>query len=168
MSIGKRLLPEFDHEMALTRKTLERVPAEHFEWQPHEKSMTLGGLTTHLANVASWGSLTINNESFDMAPPGEEPVRVEMVVSAEEALERFDKNVADARVALEGVSDEEFLAPWTLLSGGEAIFTMPRIAVYRGMIMNHTIHHRAQLGVYLRMKDVPVPALYGPSADEMD
>lgn len=166
MSIGTRLLPEFDHEMALTRKTLERVPAEHFEWQPHEKSMTLGGLTTHLANVASWGSLTINNESFDMAPPGEEPVRVEMVASVEEALERFDKNVSDMRVAIEGASDEEFLAPWTLLGGGEVVFTMPRIAVYRGMIMNHMIHHRAQVGVYLRMKDVPVPALYGPSADE--
>lgn len=166
MRISETLLPEFDMEMANTRKTLARVPDDKLDWKPHEKSTTMRGLTTHLANLVSWTVYTLDRDSLDVAPVGEEPFRVPPVNSTEEALETFDKNVAAARAALAGASDEDLMKPWSLLAGGKTIFTMPRIATLRSMVMNHTIHHRAQLGVYLRLNDVPVPSIYGPSADE--
>jgi uncharacterized damage-inducible protein DinB len=166
MAISESLLPEFDQEMANTRKTLERVPDDKFGWKPHEKSYAMGGLTTHLANLPSWAVLTINADSFDMAPPGAEPFKMPEVKSRQEALEMFDKNVADARAALAAASDEHLLKPWSLLSGGNTLMTLPKIAVLRSFVMNHIIHHRAQLGVYLRLNDIPVPSIYGPSADE--
>ena len=166
MPISSALLPEFDHEMANTRKTLERVPEDKFDWKPHEKSMTMQSLTTHLSNLVSWGVHAIDKESLDIAPVGGPPLRAKPVESVQEALETFDKNVAAVRAAIKGASDEHLRQPWTLLSGGKPIFSLPRIAVLRAMVMNHMIHHRAQLGVYLRLNDVPVPPLYGPSADE--
>lgn len=166
MQIREMLLPEFDQEMQKTRTTLERVPEDKFSWQPHEKSMTMVGLTMHLANVPSWAVFTLNEESFDLAPPGEEPRRMEAVSSVEEALERFDKNVSEARAALEGSSNEDLNASWTLLHAGQKIYSASRISVFRSMVMNHMIHHRAQLGVYLRLNDIAVPSLYGPTADE--
>lgn len=166
MTISQSLLPEFDQEMANTRKTLERVPDDKFGWKPHEKSWAMGGLTTHLANLPSWAVLTINADSFDMAPPGGEPFKNPETKSRQEALEMFDKNVADARAAIAGASDEELFKTWSLLSGGHTILSLPKIAVLRSFVMNHIIHHRAQLGVYLRLNDIPVPAIYGPSADE--
>src|SRR4029079_11547355 len=160
------LLPEFDREMVGTRKTLERVPYEKFDWKPHPKSMAMGGLATHLANIATWAIHTIDQDSLDLSPGGTPLPGAELAKSQEELLETFDANIAKARAAIAGASDEELFKPWTLLSNGNAIFTMPKIAVLRGFIMNHLIHHRAQLGVYLRLNDLPVPSIYGPSADE--
>jgi uncharacterized damage-inducible protein DinB len=159
------LLPEFDQEMANTRKTLARVPEDKLDWRPHEKSMTMGGLATHLANLPSWAAHGINLDELDVAPNGV-PFRVEQIKSRAEALENFDRNVADARAAITGASDEHLFKPWALLSNGRTIMTMPRVAVLRSFVLNHMIHHRAQLGVYLRLNDIPVPSVYGPTADE--
>jgi uncharacterized damage-inducible protein DinB len=166
MSISKFLLPEFEHEMANTRKTLERVPDDKFDWKPHDKSMTLGGLATHLANIPSWTKNTFAVDELDVAPPGAPPYRLEQAKSRAELLDAFDKNVTEARAALEAATDENWQGKWSLLMTGKTIFTLPRPAVFRGFIMSHSIHHRAQLGVYLRLLDVPVPSIYGPSADE--
>ncbi len=163
MSISQSLLPEFDQEMASTRKTLERVPDGKFAWKPHEKSGTMGWLANHLADMPTWFALTIKRDSIDVAtdaPPS--PPK-----STKELLEKFDKGVVDARAALVGVSDADLMKPWSLLKSGLVLMTMPRIACLRTLVMNHAIHHRAQLGVYLRLNDIPVPAVYGPSADEM-
>ncbi len=166
MSISASLLPELDQEMAGTRKTLERIPENKFDYRPHEKSFSMIALATHIANMLGWGRDTLASESFDISPVGGEPYKEEPAKSVAELLEKFDKNLAEFREALASADDKALMANWSLLSGGQTIFTMPRIACIRGMILNHLIHHRAQLGVYLRMNDVPVPALYGPSADE--
>ncbi len=166
MSLSQGLLPEFDQEMALARKTLERVPEGRNDWKPHEKSMTLGRLASHIAEIPGWGSVTIEQDQFDMAPPGAPPYQPPVFETREALLAEFDKGVAAARRAIAAAGDDGWMQPWSLLNGGQTLFSMPRIAVLRGMIMNHLIHHRAQLGVYLRMNDVPVPATYGPSADE--
>src|SRR5262249_48629454 len=166
MSIAQSLLPELEQEMAGTRKTLERIPEDKFEWRPHPKSFTMIALATHIANMVGWGTVTIKQDSFDYAPPGAEPYKEEPAKSVPALLETFDKGLAEFRKALAGASDEALLKDWSLLGGGKVVFTMPRVACLRGIIFNHLVHHRAQLGVYLRMNDVPVPALYGPSADE--
>ncbi|NIR49596.1 DUF664 domain-containing protein [candidate division KSB1 bacterium] len=166
MALNETLLPEFDHEMANTRKTLERVPDEKLDWKPHKKSWSLRELATHIANLPSWTLHTINEDSIDIAPSEGQSQQVPPAKSRQELLERFDKNVADARSAIADTSDEHFLKSWTLKSGGESMFTMPRVAVLRSFIMSHSIHHRAQLGLYLRLNNVPVPAIYGPTADE--
>ena len=165
MGLSNALLPEFDNEMANTRKTLERVPDDRFDWKPHEKSTAMGGLAGHLANLPSWGSLTVGSDSFDMAPGGQ-PLKAPALSSGKEVLAKFDENVAATRAAIAGASDEELFKPWTLLSNGNTLITMPKVAVLRNFVMNHMIHHRAQLGVYLRLNDIPVPSIYGPSADE--
>ena len=165
MGLAQSMLPEFDHEMANTRKTLERIPEDKFDWRPHEKSTTLRGLATHLSNLVSWAVHVVEKDELDAAPGGQ-PLRPKTIESVQEALETFDRNVAAARSAIAGAGDEHLMKPWTLLAGGKTIFTQPRAGVLRGMILNHTIHHRAQLAVFLRLNDVPVPALYGPSADE--
>ena len=164
MGLSESLLPEFDNEMANTRKTLERVPDDKFDWKPHEKSFAMGALAGHLANLPSWGSLTIGSDSFDMSPGGE-PLKAAALNSGKDVLAMFDENVAKTR-AIAGASDQDLFKPWTLLSNGHTILTMPKVAVLRNFVMNHMIHHRAQLGVYLRLNDIPVPAIYGPSADE--
>ena len=166
MGMSQALLGEWDHEMANTRRTLERVPEEKLGWKPHEKSWAMGGLATHLANLPSWGALTLKGDELDLAPGGKPLPPMEPAKTREEILEVFDKNVAAARAAIAAASDEELMKPWTLLKGGKTLMTLPKIAVLRGFVMNHNIHHRAQLGVYLRLNDVPVPAIYGPSADE--
>lgn len=166
MSIAASLLPEFDMEMANTRKTLERVPADKFDFAPHEKSMPMISLATHIANMTGWGTITLTQDEFDMQPPGSAPYREEPAKSVEELLAKFDANREAFRAALAAISDEAMMKNWSLLSGGHVIFTQPRIGVLRGMILNHLVHHRAQLSVYLRINNVPVPALYGPSADE--
>jgi uncharacterized damage-inducible protein DinB len=160
------MLPEFDHEMASTRKTLERVPDDKFGWKPHEKSMTLGRLAGHLAEMPGWCVPTLNQESLDLAPVGGEAVQSAQPATREEVVNLFDRNVAEARAALAAATDEQLMKPWSLLAGGKTIFTLPRAAVIRSMILNHSIHHRAQLGVYLRLNNLPVPSIYGPSADE--
>jgi uncharacterized damage-inducible protein DinB len=162
MAIADGLLPEFDHEMTVTRKLLERVPEGNFDWKPHHKSMSLGQLAQHVATIPRWGDVTLSRTEFDLSsepPPAAMTTRAEM-------LEAFDRHVRDARAALVGKGDGELMAPWTLKRGGHTIFSMPRTGVWRAMVMSHLIHHRAQLGVYLRMHDVPLPSMYGPSADE--
>ncbi len=166
MSIGESLLPEFDVEMASTRRVLERVPAERLAWRPHPKSWTMGALATHVATLPSWASFTMDRDALDLAPGGVPMPRTEEAKSASELVARFDANAAAARAAIADASDAAFGQPWTLLVNGQTIFTMSRGAVLRTTVMNHIIHHRAQLGVCLRLCDVPVPAIYGPSADE--
>jgi uncharacterized damage-inducible protein DinB len=166
MTLSEGLLPEFDQEMANTRKALERVPDGKLGWKPHEKSGTMGWLATHIAMIPHWTDVIVRQLEFDMAPPGSPPYVPPLAGSVKEMLELFDKHVPAARAAIAGASDEELLKPWSLLAGGQPILTLPRIAALRGVIMNHLIHHRGQLTVYLRLNDVPVPALYGPSADE--
>jgi len=166
MTISDSLLPEFDHEMANTRKSLERVPEDKLDWKPHPKSHTMRWLAGHVANIPSWVVMAIQRDSIDIAPAGAEPSRTPEPDSRAALLEMFAKNVAEARAAIAGAADEHLLKSWTLLAAGKEVLTLPRVAVLRSFVMNHLIHHRAQLGVYLRLNDVPVPALYGPSADE--
>lgn len=166
MAIAEGLLPEFDIEASNTRKILERVPEDKFDWKPHEKSMSMIQLASHLANILTWTKYTINQDSLDIAPVGAPPFTLEPAKSRQELLDTFDQNRVAARVAIAGAADEHLLKPWALLAGGNTMFTMPRIAVLRTSVMNHSIHHRAQLGVFLRLNNVPLPALYGPSADE--
>ena len=166
MGISESMLPEFDNEMANTRKTLERVPLERSDWKPHEKSMALGGLATHLSNIPTWVGYTIGQDSLDLAPGGKPMPPMEIIKSQEELLATFDANVAKARAAIAAASDEDLFKPWTLKHNGKQILTLPKVAVLRSFVMNHNIHHRAKLGVYLRLNDIPVPSIYGPSADE--
>jgi uncharacterized damage-inducible protein DinB len=166
MKISETMLPEFDQEMASTRKVLERVPAAKFSWKPHPKSSEFGALAAHVANMPDWAGLTMQSDSFDYAPPGAPPYETPKFSSTNDLLAAFDKSVAAARTALAEADDSKLLAPWTLMAGGKALMTMPRVAVIRTFVMNHTIHHRAQLGVYLRLNDIPVPGVYGPTADE--
>ncbi len=165
MAIAASLLPEFDQEMANTRKVLERIPDDKLDWQPHEKSMSFRSLGTHTANMLHWGLVTITEDSFDYAPGGE-VMKEEPAESVQDLLSKFDANVTAMRGALETASDEALMQSWALLNNGEEVFKMPRIAVLRGMILNHVVHHRGQLTVYLRLNDLPLPAIYGPSADE--
>jgi uncharacterized damage-inducible protein DinB len=162
MSISDSLIPEFDMEMSNTRRALERVPMDKASWQPHPKSMTLGRLAIHLAELPGWANVTVNTDELNFAD-GYNPSKAE---TTEELLALFDKNVSEARAALAGASDEAWQKPWTLRNGDHVIFTMPKAAVHRGFVMSHVIHHRGQLTVYLRLNDVPVPSIYGPSADE--
>ncbi|MBZ5533949.1 MAG: DinB family protein [Acidobacteriia bacterium] len=162
MAISQALLPEFDHEMSNTRRALERVPDGKLSWKPHTKSMSMGGLATHLSTIMQWTGAIVGGDSFDVAsaPPTPE------LKSRDEILKTFDSSVASARKAIAGASDADLMKPWSLLAGGKTVFTMPKIAVLRSFIMNHPIHHRGQLTVYLRLNDVSVPSIYGPSADE--
>jgi uncharacterized damage-inducible protein DinB len=161
MSIANALLPEFDHEMHTTRTLLERVPAERIDFKPHEKSTTLGNLALHVANLANWTVLTLEHPDFDLAAPQTRRT----FVSTEKLLADFDALLAKARATLAAASDESLGEPWTLRSGDHTVFTMPRVGVLRSFVVNHMIHHRGQLSVYLRMNDVPLPEMYGPTAD---
>ncbi len=166
MSLAQSLLPEFDHEMASTRRTLERVPEERFGWKPHGKSMSLGRLASHLAEIPTWGSVTVETAELDMSPPGGPPYKAADFPTRAQVLAQFDVAVVRARTAIAGATDADLFEPWTLKNSGQVIFTMPKIAVLRSFVLNHLIHHRGQLTVYLRLNDVAVPSLYGPSADE--
>jgi len=163
MSIAQSMLPEFDHEMANTRTTLERIPMDKLEWKPDPKSMSLGRLAGHITEMVGWGTETLATESMDMNPGDYKPFEI---TSKEQLLGDFDKNAQGLRAALSSAKDEDLMKVWTLKMSGNPLFSMPKVAVIRSMIMNHIIHHRAQLTVYYRLNGVPVPALYGPSADE--
>ena len=165
MSIAENLLPEYDHELATTRRVLERVPEAEFAWKPHPKSMTMGELAGHVANIPFWLSATLNAPIYDLLAGGPE-VRREPPVSRETLLAGFDEKVRNARNSLAKSTDAEMLARWTLKHGEQEVFSMPRVAAVRSFVMNHLIHHRGQLTVYLRLKDVPLPPIYGPTADE--
>ena len=162
MPMNEALLPEFDHEMTTTRKVLERVPEDRFAWRPHDKSFSMRDLAQHVATIPMWGQMTLSQPEIDLgvfAPPA--PVE-----SRAALLKLFDDHVAGTRAALAAVSDAEMMAPWSLKQSGHTVFTMPKAMVWRSFVMNHVIHHRAQLALYLRLNDLPVPSIYGPSADE--
>lgn len=166
MSLSQSMLPEFDHEMANTRKVLERIPDDKLNWKAHEKSNTIGWVGSHLANIPFWAVMTLTKDELDIAPVGKEPYKTPVCNSTKEILAEFDKNVAAARAAIAATPDADFFKPWSLLQGGNTLFTMPKIAVLRSFVMNHSIHHRAHLCVYFRLNNIPVPGLYGPSADD--
>jgi uncharacterized damage-inducible protein DinB len=166
MTIRDAFLPEFDHEMSTTRKTLERVPEDKADWKPHDTSMPMGRLAGHIAEMVGLAAMPFQGESFDFAPPGAPRTQPTTMTSRKQLLEVFDQNAAAARAAISKASDEDFHKTFTLLNGGKTFFSMPRIEVLRGMILNHVIHHRGQLSVYLRMNKVAVPSIYGPSGDE--
>ena len=162
MAIVDALMPEFDHEMATTRKLLERVPEDRLGWKPHGKSMSLGELATHVANIVWWGEMTLSQPEFNAEGMTREPALSDRA----QLLEKFDRNVKATRGHLASKTDAELMAPWTLRNGSKAFFTMPKAAVWRSFVMNHLVHHRAQLSVYLRLNDVPLPSMYGPTADD--
>ena len=166
MTIGQSMLYEFDEEMKSTRKVLERCPDENWNWKPHAKSGTLGWLAGHVATMVDWLPVTLATEELDYAPVGGPAYEPPKITNRKELLAVFDKNVPAARAALARVSDTDIMKNWKLLAGGQEIFTMPRAACIRSMILNHIIHHRAQLTVYFRLLGVAVPGVYGPSADE--
>lgn len=164
MALTDALLPEYDHEMGTTRRVLERLPDAEFGWKPHDKSMSLGELGQHLAGLVMWSGAIANQSEFDLATFN--PEDLPPMGTREKLLAAFDASVASSRAVLASKTDGELLAPWTLKKQGKEIFTLPRIAAIRSFVMNHCIHHRGQLTVYLRLKNLPVPSIYGPSADE--
>lgn len=166
MKLSEIFMGEFAHEMISTRKTLERVPEDKFGWTPHQKSMTMGRLAGHIAELPALASLIVHKDSFDFAPPGGPAYQPFQPKSRQELLSAFEANVEAARSAVAPASEEALMMRWTLLYGGKTVFAMPREAVLRTLVLNHLIHHRAQLGVYLRLNNIPVPSVYGPSADE--
>ncbi len=166
MTIAQNMIPEFDHEMTATRKMLEVVPEGKNEWKPHEKSMTLGRLAGHLAELPGWGQVTLEQTELDFAPVGAPPFKPGMFSTRLGTLKTFDDAVAATRAALMKASDADLMVTWTLKSAGKVLLSMPRIAVLRSFMLNHIVHHRAQLGVYLRLNDIAIPGTYGPSADE--
>jgi uncharacterized damage-inducible protein DinB len=163
MSIAQMLLPEFEEEMANTRKLLALIPEGNLEFKPHEKSMTLGRLAGHVAEMPVWAKTTMEVDVLDLQP-GMQPF---VCTSREQTLAYFDENVAAARTAIAGASDEAFAQKWTLKVSGKEVMSLPKYNVMRSMVFNHLVHHRAQLGVYLRLNNVEFPGMYGPSADEM-
>jgi len=162
MSFSESLLPEFDEEMKNTRKILECVPDGKFDYQPHPKSMTLGRLATHVAELPSWAVMTLDREVLDLQPD----FKPKFASTQAGLLEMFDEGASQARQKIAAASDEDWKKIWTFKYAGKTIMAMPRSAVMRGTVMNHLIHHRAQLGVLLRLNDVAFPGMYGPSADD--
>jgi uncharacterized damage-inducible protein DinB len=163
--IAESMLPEFDHETATTRLLLERVPDSKASWKPHEKSMTLGQLAMHIATIPQWTPVTLRQTVFDTHPVDGSPYSPPLFESVAHALKTYDEGVAAARAMLAATTDGEFMVPWTLKKAGQALFSMPRAGVFRTFILNHAVHHRGQLSVYLRLCDVPLPNIYGPTAD---
>jgi uncharacterized damage-inducible protein DinB len=164
MPLIDSLLPEFDREMGLTRRALERVPDGRFDWRPHPASVTLGRLAEHLTEMPMWASNTMDQrelEATTQRPPDYQPPSTRAAV-----LAQFDASYRAARQRLVNKTDAEFAAPWTLKNAGKEVFTAPKATVMRNFVLNHMIHHRAQLTVYFRMLGVPVPSIYGPSGDE--
>ena len=162
-NISAPLLAELEHEAATTRKYLERIPDEKFAWTPHAKSMPLGRLATHVAEIPGWTNETMTLTLLDFDTGDYKP---NVCANRAEILALFDKDVAKAKAVLAAAGDGDFFVNWSMKVGGKVLFTMPRIAVLRTWVFSHLVHHRAQLGVYLRLLDIPVPMTYGPSADE--
>ncbi|GAA0358595.1 hypothetical protein GCM10008968_12820 [Bacillus horti] len=151
------------HEFATTRRILECLPNEHMTWKPHEKSMTLGGLATHLINILNWQAPIFLYPEFDLSTV---PLRREPLERREDLLEEFDANVVKLEKLLAECDEKTLGEEWTLRNGDHIILRQPRALALRTFGVSHMVHHRAQLGVYLRLLDIPVPGLYGPSADE--
>lgn len=159
-------LAELDYEAATTRRVLERMPEEEVDWRPHERSMTLGRLCGHIAEMPVWGRVVLAEDGFDVATAGERGYETFVARDRAELLERFDDGIEAMRQAAQGYPDERMRDTWTLSNGDQVIFSSPRAAALRGFVFSHLIHHRGQLSVYLRLLGVPVPSIYGPSADE--
>ncbi|RIK88949.1 MAG: damage-inducible protein DinB [Planctomycetota bacterium] len=166
MTYAELLSPEFVYEMQNTRKVLERVPDDKLDWRAHPKSNTIGWVASHLVEIPGWVEGTLTQPTWEMQPEGGERYRTPLLGSRDEMLEAFDRNVKAARKALSQTSDEAMKQSWSLLDQGKPVLTMPRADVLRYFILNHTVHHRAILTVYLRLNDIPVPGMYGPSGDE--
>ena len=162
MAIRDALLADYDHEMGTTRRLLERLPDDRLAWKPHERSMSLGALATHLSRIPEWAGAILNESSFDLEAV---PPNADEQTSRAGILASFDAARARTRAWMDK-SDGEYNAPWTLKRGGQQLFSVPRVAAFRSFVLHHIIHHRGQLSVYLRLNDVAVPAIYGPSADE--
>ncbi len=162
MAIRDALLADYDHEMGTTRKLLERLPDDRLSWKPHEKSMSLGELATHLSQIPHWAGTILNEPFFDLAGA---PPNPQEKTSRAEILASFDETRTRTRAAMDK-TDAEYLSSWTLKRGGQEMFSVPRVSAFRSFVLHHLIHHRGQLSVYLRLNDVPVPSIYGPSADE--
>ncbi|GAA4438667.1 DinB family protein [Bremerella cremea] len=166
MSLCQTVFCDFETELANTRKTLERVPNDKWDWKINEKSNTIGWVAGHLAEIPGWAVSTWTKDELDFNPPGGPGYSPTAVSNCDEVLALFDKNAAAAKEAIADIQEADLGKPWSLLSGGEVLFTMPKIAVMRTFVINHIVHHRAILTVYYRVNGVPVPALYGPSGDE--
>ena len=162
MLLIETLLPEFDHEIAMTKRVFERIPNEALPWKPHQKSMSLGVLATHISTIPHWATLTFTQSEFNI--PNNE--KTSTATSQAELLVKLDQHSKEARSLLVGKSDAELMAPWSLKYNRQIIFTMPKASFLRKFVFSHLIHHRGQLSVYLRLKEVPIPSIYGASADE--
>ncbi len=162
MTIGQVLTMELQHEAIATRKMLERIPSDKLAWTPHEKSMTLERIAGHIVEMISWTKETLTKDELDFAAD----YTPKTYTDAAELVTDFDENVADAIAVLGATTNEILATNWTLRNGEHVLFTMPKKAVMRLFVMNHIIHHRGQMAVYLRLLDIPVPSIYGPSADE--
>jgi uncharacterized damage-inducible protein DinB len=162
MTIPELFLQEFDLEMPSTQRILERVPEASFSWQPHEKSMTLGRLASHVAELPARCATIVTTETY-VRQPGTPPY---LAASSAELLEKFSATTAGARAALLTLRDDQLSVIWTIKMGDRTIASLPRVMALRRVFMNHHIHHRAQLGVYLRLLNIPIPGMYGPSADD--
>ncbi len=162
MSIAESVIQEFMHESTTTRKLLQRLP-DNLSWQPHQKSMSLGRLATHVAELPHWASLIAGQDEFEMGATDHKPSALD---SRRAILEAFERNLAGFSEVLQGKSDEDLTRTWTFRSGGQVIVQLPRVAALRSFVLNHLVHHRGQLSVYLRLNNVPLPGIYGPSADE--
>jgi uncharacterized damage-inducible protein DinB len=165
MTIAEILLPEFDHEMATTRRMLEIVPADAAGWRPHPKSTTLGDLAAHIARLPVWGRYTLQQTELDLGLPENASIARAPFTTTADLVERFDRNVQETREVLAATPDSEMGKPWTLKNAGAVVFSIPRAAVIRAFVLSHMIHHRGQLSVYLRLRDVTLPSVYGPTAD---
>jgi uncharacterized damage-inducible protein DinB len=165
VQIVDMVLPEFDRETTVTRLLIERAPESRLGWAPHARSRTLGDLCLHLAEIPRWGLTVMQQTAYDLSPSEGEARPQPHFESLLVTLQAFDEHVVQARGAIIAASDADFLARWTLQQAGRTLFTMPRVAVLRSLILGHLIHHRGQLSVYLRLCDVPLPAIYGPTAD---
>ncbi len=168
MSLSEMLLPEFDQIVQATRKVLERVPDDRLDWQPHEKSFSIGDLAMHVANIVGWTEATLEQDELDVEPVEGEAWKTPTYESSADILREFDKNAATGKASLAASDDARFMEEWSLKRRGETLMAMPKLAVLRNWVLNHIVHHRAQLGVYLRLLDVPVPQTMGPTADEPD
>jgi uncharacterized damage-inducible protein DinB len=164
MTLKDWLLPEFDHEMAITRRLLERVPEAAFDWKPHDRAFALGELATHLAKLPHWGTAILDRDRHDLRDGNGQPASCEATRAGVLAL--FDRNVTEVRRGLVNCNEADLQAPWTLAQGGRVVMSMPRASAFRSFLLSHVIHHRGQLAIYLRMQNVPLPPIYGPSADE--
>lgn len=160
------LIMQYDQIAKNARKTIERVPDDKFGWKPHEKSSSMGDLAAHIANLQTWINMSLDVDEFDMNPVNGESIKSPKVTNQKELIELFDKSFESAKKCLENTPDEKLDDNWSLMNQGQVLFTMPKISVVHNFVLHHLIHHNAQLGVYLRLNDIPVPALYGPSADE--